>query len=379
MKKHYDVIVIGAGAMGTAASYHLARRGAAVLCLEQFAVPHALGSSHGESRKIRLSFVDPASFELAQRSFDHWDALQEASGQRLLYRTGGLYLGPPGCTFIEDLRKAAELHDLPLENLDHAAIAARYPQFQIPDHYQGVVDGTAGMLRPERAVAAHAELAMRHGAAVHGHEPVQTWCATGRGATVTTAQANYSADRLLLCGGAWSAKLMGDLGVELSVTRQVLGWVWPKKPEGFDLDTLPGWGIDDGEGRWYYGFPMLDGGLGFKLARDGKAAPVDPDTISREPTEEDEENFRPCLRRFIPDADGPLLAIHICMYTNSPDGKCIIDRHPRDDNVFFAAGFSGSGFKFSPVIGEALADLALQGRTALPIDSFRLARFGPEP
>lgn len=377
MKKHYDVIVIGAGAMGTAASYHLAQRGTSVLVLEQFAVPHALGSSHGESRKIRLGFVDPASFELAQRSFDHWDALQEASGRRLLYRTGGLYLGPPGCTFIEDLRKAAGLHDLPLEKLDHAAIAVRYPQFQIPDHYQGVVDGTAGMLRPERAVAAHAELAMRHGAAVHGHEPVQGWSTTHRHVTVETKRATYNADRLLICGGAWSTKLMAGLGVELSVTRQVLGWVWPKKPALFDLDTLPGWGIDDGEGHWYYGFPMLDGGVGFKLARDWKATPVDPDTISREPTPADEEDFRPCLRRFIPEADGPTLAVRICMYTNSPDDMCIIDQHPRHENVFFACGFSGSGFKFSPVVGEALADLAMNGKTNLPMDSFRLGRFSP--
>jgi sarcosine oxidase len=375
VKTSYDVIIVGAGAMGSAASYHLARRGASVLCLEQFAVPHALGSSHGESRKIRLGFLDSALYELARRSFDHWDALQEASDQRIVYRNGGLYLGPPGCPFIDDLRKAAEQRDLPLEELDRNLVVERYPQFQIPHDYQGVLDGTAGMLRPERAVAAHVDLAMRHGAVVHGHEPVQRWAVAGRGVTVTTARSTYRAERLLICGGAWSAKLIAQLGVELSVTRQVLGWVWPKKPRLFDLDTLPGWGLDDGEGRWYYGFPMLDGSVGFKLARDWKATPVDPDAISREPTKEDEQEFRPCLQRFIPEADGPLLAVRICMYTNSPDGKFIIDRHPRHENVFVACGFSGSGFKFSPVIGEALADLALQGWTNLPIDSFRLGRF----
>ncbi len=377
MKASYDTIVIGAGAMGTAAAYHLARRGALVLCLEQFSIPHARGSSHGESRKIRLTQFDmPQLYDLARRAYGHWDQLQEACGRRIVYRNGGLYLGPPSCAFIDGLRASAQEHDLPHDELDRRQIAERYPQFQVPEHYRGVLDGTAGVLRPERGVAAHAELAMRHGAVLRGHEPVTQWRSAGNHVTVTTPQATYGADRLLICGGAWSSKLVRDLGVQLTVTRQVLGWVWPAKPELFDLDTLPGWGLEDEQGRWYYGFPMLDGGLGMKVARDWKAAAADPDTICRDAKQDDEDDFRPCLRRYMPEADGPLLAIRVCMYTNSPDDRFIIDRHPQYENVLVACGFSGSGFKYSPVVGEALADLALEGRTDVPIDAFGLGRFG---
>ena len=149
-----------------------------------------------------------------------------------------------------------------------------------------------------------------------------------QGVKVKTNRSTYNAGRLLICGGAWSNQLVRELGLELVVTRQVSGWVWPNKPKMFDLETFPGWGLDDGQGRWYYGFPLLDGGLGLKVAHDWKASPIDPDSVDREPTQEDEEDFRPCLRRFIPAADGPLLAMHVCMYTNSPDHQFIIDCIP---------------------------------------------------
>ena len=372
----YDVIVIGCGAMGTAAAYHLARRDVSVLCLEQFAIGHAKGSSHGDSRKIRLTFLESELHELARRSLDLWQELEHLSGRRIVYRHDGLYLGPRTCEFLQNLRDAAELYELPLEELDRSQVAERYPQFCIPDDYRGVLDETAGILRPERAVAAQAELALRRGAVMQGHEPVVQWSSTGSGVTVKTDRSTYHAGRLLICGGAWSIHLLNELGLDLAVTRQVVGWVWPKKPRLFDLETFPGWGLDDGEGRWYYGFPMLDGGLGMKLARDWKASCVDPDTVDRQPTQDDEEDFRPCLRRFIPDANGPLLAMHVCMYTNSPDHKFIIDQHPQHENVFVACGFSGSGFKFSTAIGLVLADLAMEGRTDLPIGAFRLDRFG---
>lgn len=362
--------------MGSAASFHLAGRGASILCLEQFALGNAKGSSHGETRKIRLTFADPDLHELARRSLDLWHELQDSFGQRIVYRHAGLYLGPPTCEFHQTLHQAAVSYDLPVEKLDRSQIAERYPQFHVPDDYLGMWDGTAGMLRPETAIAAHAKLAMCRGAVLRGHEPVVQWTSTGRSVTVKTSRSTYNAGQLLICGGAWSNYLVQELGLDLAVTRQVVGWVWPKKPWLFNLETFPGWGLDDGEGRWYYGFPMLDGGLGMKLAHDWKASRVDPETIDREPTNDDEEDFRPCLRRFIPDADGPLMAMHVCMYTNSPDHKFIIDRHPQHNNVFVACGFSGSGFKFSSVIGLVLADLALDGQTDLPIDKFRLSRFG---
>jgi sarcosine oxidase len=155
----------------------------------------------------------------------------------------------------------------------------------------------------------------------------------------------------------------------------VLGWVWPKRPERFELGTLPVWLIDHPDGTSHYGFPMLPDNPGFKLAHHRRTAPTDPDSIFRDVNDDDEETIRPLLRQFIPDADGPLLSLRVCMYTNTPDLHFIVDIHPQYPNVTLACGFSGHGFKFAPVIGQVLADLATVGKTSLPIRFLALDRF----
>jgi len=379
MPKQYDLIVCGVGAMGSAACAHLAKRGARVLGLEQFGIPHSLGSSHGESRMIRLCYYEhPDYVPLLRRAYELWDQLERESGQKLLHMTGGIYMGPvpPRSEFIAGAMRAAQQHGLPHEMLDHAQLRARYPQFHLPDDYVGLFEPNAGFLLPERVVAAHAQSALRHGAELHGHEPVLDWQADSHGVSVRTARANYTADQVIFCGGAWSQRLLGEIGVKLVVTRQVLGWVWPKRPELFALGVLPVWAIDNPDGTQHYGFPMHDGRPGFKLSHHFHGAPTTAEAIDRIAHPEDEDDFRPTLRRFIPDADGPLLSMVVCMYTNSPDSHFIIDRHPRHERAIIACGFSGHGFKFSSVIGEALADLALHGRTPLPIEFLSLKRFG---
>lgn len=176
--------------------------------------------------------------------------------------------------------------------------------------------------------------------------------------------------------------MLGDIGVKLQVTRQALGWVWPRIPERFALGTLPVWAINNDDGSIHYGFPMLPGGAfgrpGFKIAHHFHGTPTSPEAINRTPQKDDEEDFRETLKRFIPDADGPLLSMAICMYTNSPDSHFIIDRHSKHERAIVACGFSGHGFKFASVVGEALADLALDGRTSQPINFLRLSRFSHE-
>ncbi len=226
---------------------------------------------------------------------------------------------------------------------------------------------------------------LRRGAELHGHEPVTGWEADNSGVRVQTARGEYRARHLIFCGGAWTDKLLRDLGVKLTVTRQVLGWVWPKRPELFELGRFPIWSLDapisDGgkeiSGQ-YYGVPMLPDNPGFKIALHRPMSPTDPNHVCRDMLPGDEETFRPLLRNVIPDADGPLLALRVCLYTNSPDSHFILDTHPSHPNVTLACGFSGHGFKFSSVIGQAMADLALDGRTSLPIEFLRLGRF-PAP
>jgi sarcosine oxidase len=376
MSNQFDVIVIGVGAIGSATCWELARRGVRVLGLDRFEIPNARGSSHGQSRVIRLAYYEhPDYVPLLRRAYELWRELEQASGQNLLHITGGLYLGPPSGELVGGSLNSARKHSLAHEVLDRAKLGDRYPQFDVPHDHVGFFEPTAGFLTPENCIAAFVDCALRHGGEIHGNEPVQSWSADTSGARVKTRRGEYRADKLVFCGGPWTEKLVADLGVKLVVTRQVMAWVWPREPEMFELGRLPVWAIELPDNSLYYGFPMHPPGVGFKLAHHKPGKPADPDQLERNVLTGDEQPLRDCLRRFIPRGDGPLLAVRICMYTNSPDSHFIIDRHLRCERVSIACGFSGHGFKFASVIGQAMADLAVDGRTNLPVGFLSLSRF----
>src|SRR4051794_32856335 len=372
----YDVIVVGVGAMGSSACCHLARRGARVLGLEQFDIPHARGSSHGQSRMIRKAYYEhPDYVPLLRRAYELWDELGQAAGEELLHRTGGLYLGPPDGGLVGGSLRSAREHGLAHELLDRPHLAARFPQFRVPADWVGLYETDAGWLPPERVVAAYANEALKAGAELHGNEPVAAWSADATGVTVTTDRGQYRADRLIFCGGPWTSRLVADLGIPLVVTRQVMAWVSPPNREPFQPGRLPVWAIGHPDGSLHYGFPMHPDSPGFKLAHHTPGTPTDPDNVARLPQPGDEQTIRPALARFLPDADGPLLALRGCLYTNSPDHHFILDRHPTHERVTVACGFSGHGFKFASVVGEVLGDLAVKGSTNLPAQFLGLARF----
>ncbi|MDB5171412.1 MAG: Sarcosine oxidase [Phycisphaerales bacterium] len=373
---HYDVIVAGVGAMGAATCYELARRGTRVLGLEQFDIPHHLGSSTGFSRMIRMAYYEhPDYVPLLRRAYELWDDLESASGQKLLHITGGLYMGPPDGGVVSGSLASARQHGLPHELLDRSQIAERFPQFQLPGDWAALYEPRAGFLLPEKVIAAYADLALHAGAEIHGREPVLDWQAGAKGITVRTPRGEYAASHLVFTGGAWTSSLLRDLGIELKVTRQVMGWVWPREPERFSLGHFPVWAIDNPAGGLDYGFPLHPENPGLKIAHHAPGQPADPNNVIRDPLPADEQTFRPALRQYLPTADGPLLSLRTCLYTNSPDHHFIIDRHPRHERVTIACGFSGHGFKFASVVGEVLADLATSGKTELPIGFLGLRRF----
>lgn len=372
----YDVIVIGIGAMGSAACHHLARRGARVLGLEQFDIPHELGSSSGVTRMIRLAYYEhPNYVPLLRRAYQLWEELEVESGQQLLYLTGGLYLGPPKGELVAGSLESARRHGLEHELLDRSELLRRFPQFRTPEDWLGLFENRAGFLMPQRAIAAQAELALRHGAELRAREPVIGWERDGAGVSVKTATAQYHAEKLIVCGGAWSGRLLRDLEIPLRVTRQSMGWFWPRTPKAFALGTLPVWAIENPDRSLYYGFPMIADVPGFKIARHCPGPLADPDRVAREPLPGDEADLRSGLGQFVPAGEGPLLALRTCLYTNSADGHFIIDRHPNSDRVILACGFSGHGFKFASVIGEILADLAMGGKTGNGVEFLRLGRW----
>lgn len=376
--KTYDVIVIGVGTMGAAACYHLAKRGEAVLGLEQHAIPHSLGSHHGFSRMIRLAYYEhPDYVPLLQRAYDLWDALEAETNAKLLHRTGGLYIGLRGQPFLEGALTSAKRHGLDHETLTHREIEKCYPMFSVPETHEGFFEKMAGFLVPESVMGAHVTQALHHGAELRGHVKVSHWEADREnGVIVRTGDGEaLRARRLVITAGPWTSQILTDLQLGLTVTRQTWGWFWPEHPEHFTLGTFPSWFYET-PGGGHYGFPMMPDNPGFKLACHVPSNILTaPDEVDRTITRDDESAFRPFLRRHIPQANGNLLAIRTCLYTNSPDAHFIIDRHPQFRHVIFACGFSGHGFKFAGVMGEVLADLAVHGRTEHPIGFLSLKRF----
>ncbi|GAG81640.1 unnamed protein product, partial [marine sediment metagenome] len=287
MKKHYDVIVIGVGSMGAATCSHLARRKISVLGLEQFDIPHNRGAHHGLSRMIRQSYYEHADYvPLLKRSYELWHELEDETDCKILTLNGGLYIGPADGEIVKGSLQSAREHHLPHQHMDRSAIAERFPQFSLPDHFEALFEENAGFVVPELAVGSHVELALRHGAELHGHEAVHDWTSNASGVTVTTHQGTYQADRLVITAGAWSARLLESLGIPLSVTRQVLAWTTPRQAEAFAPERFPCWFIETEPGFGHYGFPILPGQPGFKSALHKPSRIVDPDTVERDPLPE---------------------------------------------------------------------------------------------
>jgi len=363
-----QVVIAGLGAMGSAACFHLARRGVDVVGFDKHDVPNLMGSSGGESRIIRLCYFEhPDYVPLLQRSYTLWHELARDAQQPIIEITGGLFVGAPDSGLVSGSKRAADEHTLPHEMLSHAVLRERFPQFAVTDEMIALYEPTGGFIRPEMAIAAHARLAQQHGARIHAHEPVIDWRADDAGVFVTTSQRTVRAKKLVVCAGPWTAQLVHALGSTLTVTRQILAWVMPSDPAPFALGALPVWAMEHSEGDFHYGFPILDPAKGLKLGRHDPAEQTNPDDVVRRALAGDEDVVRPFLRKHMPGANGPLREVYVCMYTNSPDAHFLIDRHPEHDNVLIATGFSGHGFKFATVIGEALADLAQRGATDLPI------------
>jgi len=365
----HDAIVAGLGAHGSAAAYHLAKRGHSVLGFDRFARGHTLASFGGLSRIIRLSYYEhPSYVPLLKRAWDLWRDLERDSGETLLTQTGGLYIGPPDGELLAGSLASARMHGLEHELLDNAELQQRYPVFEVERDWVGLFDVQAGWLAPERAVETHLRLAERHGATLRFTEPIERWEHDGEGVRVTSARGSYRARRLVITAGAWLSRLLPQLAPHLWVERNVLFWFEPRG-ELDAFERLPVYIVDDTD-RLYYGFPY-DAGSGLKMAGLHFGDRVDPDTVDREPKPSDEERVRGWLRRRLPFADGERRRAQVCLYTNSPDGHFIIDR---DGPVTYASACSGHGFKFASAIGEVLANLALDGHTALPIDFLSATR-----
>jgi sarcosine oxidase len=372
-----DAIVIGLGAHGSAAALALARRGLRVLGLERFGRGHGLGSSGGRTRIIRLAyFEDPSYVPLALASWDRWLELEREAGASILTRTGGFYGGLAGSSVLDGSIRSAEEHDLPHEVIDEAEIRRRWPIFEPPAGARALIEQQAGFLRADIAIDAQLAMAERLGAVLRFDEPAIDWRpAPGGGFEVETESGDVvGGEHLVIAAGAWASDLLPDLALPLTVERIPVLWFEPRMPAtDLTVGRLPIWILETETDGSFYGFPY-DPGVGLKVARHHSEDVVRVDAVDRSLTAADEARVRAFLRAYLPGADGRLTDSTICLYTNTPDQDFILDAHPGAPGLAFASACSGHGFKFAPVIGEALADLALTGGSDLPIAHFRASR-----
>ena len=376
-----NVIVIGLGAMGSAAAQHLAERGCHVRGFDLFSPPHSHGSSHGLTRIFRQAyFEDHRYVPMLIRSFELWQKLEADSSQRLLQLPGALVLGPLDGQLVKRSVASAVQFDLAHELLSSHELKRRYPVFNIGPNIHALLERNAGYLLLEKCVQQQLRRATRSGAQLHTNEPVVDWHAeqNGSGVTVRTAKGKYAADHLVITAGPWAPQVLAPLNLPLRTTRQVVYWFSPRESIGhFREGRLPVY-LVEGEGNelTLYGFPLTGpDSEGVKVALHGSDEVCTPDTICRDIRPADEQSIRERLARTLPALAGRMLRAETCLYTMTPDENFLLGTLPHNPAVTIAAGFSGHGFKFAPVVGEIIADLVLQESTAWNLDLFSLNRF----
>lgn len=374
----WDAIILGLGAMGSATLYHLAQRGKRVLGIEQFNSPHDQGSSHGGSRIIRQAYWEGAEYiPLVARAFELWRRLERDTGSDLLHITGGTAIGNRDGKLVSRTIAAARQYSIPIEVLDRAEVGRRFPAFALRQDDAAVYEPGAGYLIPENCIRAHLEMAAGAGAELRFGEKVSRWTADAGGAEVETSRGTYRAGHLVITAGPWANEPLSG-SFPLRVTRQVMVWI---EPRGGVSAFLPGRfpiyvAEDHRGGAPIYGFPAIDGPKGgLKAAIHGSDVVCSPETVDRTVHQADLRRTIAAVKLRIPTLDGRVLRAKTCLYTMTPDEHFVIGPHPKFKSCTIACGFSGHGFKFASVVGELLADLAVEGETRHPLGLFSPGRF----
>ena len=384
--KRVDVAVVGVGAMGSAALWRLAARGATVMGFDRFAPPHDRGSSHGESRIIRTAYFEgPGYVPLLRRAFELWRQLERESGTSILTMTGALMIGRPESAVIAGTLESVRAHGLAHEVLDRDAMAARYPQHRLDADELGIYEADAGLLRPERGVAAAIARAESLGATVRRDTPVAAIDVVGSDEVrVTAGDEVYVARHVVVSAGSWLGDLLPQVRTPLRVERQTPAWFPVHQPALYGPERFPVFvralRVGDGEGddRHRYGFPTLDGATA-KVAIHHEGVTTRADALDRTVYAEDLAPLCAFVRDHMCGLAPEAARAEVCMYTNTPDEHFVIGPAPGLPALTLLGGFSGHGYKFMPVVGDIAADLALLGRTRYPIDLFAPDRFAHAP
>ncbi len=367
----YDVVVAGLGALGSASVYSLAKRGLNVLGLEQFTLGHDRGSSNGQRRIVRRAYFEKNDYiPLLNAAYPLWDALSDEAGKTLFHRVGLCVFGEKGNSKLADkIQAAGKTFQIPLEILSAKDAEKRYP-FAIPETFHGVLEPGAGYADVEASLETLRHLAKREGAELKGQEGMTSWKNTPHGIEVTTVNGQYLCDQLVITTGGWSSRWVQSERPTLKPRR--VPQMWFEAPEVYE--KIPCFAFDL-PADFYYGFPSQKG-MGVKLAAYKPVDDVgDPTNVDQKIPESAKKEIGGIVQRFLPKVATTHSAEKMCFYTLTPDEDFLVGIHPKERNVIVATGGSGHAFKFMPVIGEIVADLALHGKTPLPIGFLGFERF----
>jgi monomeric sarcosine oxidase len=372
----YDAIVLGVGGVGSAALWHLARRGVHVLGLDRFPPGHRRGSSHGSTRIIRQAYFEhPDYVPLVRRSYELWEELSQRRGERLYHQVGLLQVGPPEGEIVRGVRASATQHQLAIDELSPAEAMRRWPGFRIPESSTALFEHRAGYLHVEQCVRAHAEEAIAAGAELRLGVSVLQWRRQPDYYVVQTSAGEVTAERLVVAGGAWNRELLADLNLKLTVRRKHQYWFRAATLSYAAAAECPAYLFETANGK-FYGFPQIDD-AGVKVAEhtggEEVANPLQRDAGIDAADRRRVEGF---CREHLPDLSSELLRHEPCLYTLSADEHFIVDRHPQLPGLALAAGLSGHGFKFAAVLGEVLAEFVMDGKASLPVAFLGLGRAG---
>lgn len=374
-----DVIVVGLGGVGSQVLRSLALRGARVAGIERFGRAHDRGSSHGGTRVTRHAYFEHADYvPLLRAATAGFRSLEDATGEALLEACGVVVFGRSGSPIVRASAEAAARWSIPVEPLDAPRLRARFPLFQVDDDAEALWEPGGGFIRPEASILAALRHAESLGAVVHTGTAVRAIEEDGGEVRVRLDDRTMRAGRLVVCAGPWAARLLPALHPLLRVTRQIQAWIRPVAIAPASPPALPCWLIDRGDQPPLYGVPidpLAPGPPLAKVALHGSNRIVHPEQLARGVTASERAALASLAALHVPGLGGPVLRARTCMYTQTPDEHFIVDRVPGSPRTVVVAGLSGHGFKLTPALGQAAADLCLAGRTDLPIGFLGLSRF----
>ena len=374
MTSSFDILVIGLGAHGSSALYHLAKTGKKVAGIDQFTPPHLHGSSHGQSRIIREAYHEnPVYVPFVRAAYGLWDELQHEVGRPLIVQTGGLLLGTADTAVVQGARLSAETHGIAFEWLQAADIRRRFPAFRPTPDTVAVWEKRAGILYPEECIKAHLARAAARGAKIHCEETVEKITPVGNGIEVKTSKARYLAGKVIVSAGAWLGDLLPELRLPLYIERQVVCWFRDAGTGGvLRPDRMPVYIWEYMPGRMFYGFPDL--GQGIKIGFHHGGRHIRADELRQDADAEELIEIRDIARTYL-KIDPVFQAASVCMYTNTPDEHFIIDEYPGCPQILVVSPCSGHGFKFSSIVGKIAADWAKGQKPEFDLRPFALGRW----